>query len=75
MNQHQQQLQQQVHHNQQFQQQFQDQQSWDQAGYSSYAYNVPPAIQPTGMQIVMTEDLVSGMDVIEMSTLVLLMGQ
>jgi len=61
MNQHQQQLQQQEHHHQQFPQQFQDQQVWDQAGYSCYtSYNVPPATQPTGMQIVMTEDLVSG---------------
>lgn len=68
MNQHQQQLQQQEHHHQQFQQQFQDQQSWDQAGYSYYTpYNVPPAIQPTGMPIVMTEDLVSGTEKNEMS--------
>ena len=67
MNQHQQQLQQQEHHHQQFPQQFQDQQVWDQAGYSCYtSYNVPPATQPTGMQIVMTEDLVSGTDVKEM---------
>merc|ERR1719348_2611067 len=49
---------------QQFQQVQQQEPTWEQAGYSRYPYNVPavqpPATQPTGMQIVMTEDLVSG---------------
>jgi len=51
-------------HQQQQQFQQQKEQTWEQAGYSRYAFNVP-AVQPTGigqsqMQIVMTEDLVSG---------------